>query len=79
MIAAPGPPRMRIAPLVWNCPRCEVRRDLCIDVRGEARMDEESREVRELTAGQTDIQDTAYVAGYAQCSAIVGEKGRGVV
>jgi hypothetical protein len=42
-------------------------------------MDEESREVRELTAGQTDIQDTAYVVSYAQCSAIAGEKGRGVV
>ena len=79
VIAVPGPPRMRIGPLVWNCPRCEFRRDLCIDVYGGARLEEESRGVRELGAERTVIQDTVRATSYAWRSATAGEKNKGVV
>ena len=60
VIAAPGPPRTRIGPLMWNCPRCEFRRDFCIGAWGGMRTEKENGWVREVSAVRAVIQDTVY-------------------
>jgi hypothetical protein len=57
LIAVPGPPRTRMGPLVWNCPRCEFRRDFCIECTGwSGRTEKKNGGMRGLSAGWRIIQ-----------------------
>ena len=62
VIAVPGAPRTRMGPLVWNWPRCEFRRDFCIDAQDGVRTDEKERRMHGLNAGLRMLP--AVLSGY---------------